>query len=104
MAKSFALKKPLILNVGEKLWIIANVKQGIYKIFMCSQVDSFTADMGANINKLVQSYKKCSIVPKSDDNENPAKCQSEIFGFIILPLKLYKKSLCVKLYFYASAF
>ena len=65
----------------------AKISMGKNRIFICSQVDSLMAEMGAKIPKPVQSYRKCKIVPKAVANVNPPNCQSNKFCFMIIPLR-----------------
>ena len=52
------------------------MKAGKKKIFMCSQVDSFTAEKGATAILSVQPYKKCKIVPITAVKVSPTNDQS----------------------------
>ena len=51
---------------------------------ICSHVDSLTALKGAtSILSKVQSYKKCSNVPKIETDINPKNCQNANLNFVI---------------------
>ena len=52
----------------------AKKKVGKKSSFMCSHVDSLTAEMGARAGDFVQSKRKCNKVPSTAVNVRPASC------------------------------
>jgi hypothetical protein len=75
-------------SLNSRPCIIAKINIGQNKIFICSQVDSFTLEKGAiKLASPNQSYKKCKSVPKTEVKINPKNCQSFIERFIVSPLK-----------------
>ena len=90
--QSLVFQKFLYSFLRNCAWIIAKSSKGKKRIFICSQVDSFTAEKGAREIQSVHSYKKCKIVPKTETKVKPIKNQSDNDFFITLyytPKKLF---------------
>ena len=63
---------------------------GKKSIFICSHVDSFTADMGATAYAPVHSNRKCKSVPSATDTVKPANCQMpKLFFILFSPFAFY---------------
>ena len=72
---SFIHQKPSYSLWPKQLCKQAKAKAGKKKIFICSHVDSFTAEMGANTIHPVHEYTKCNNEPKTTAKVNPVNCQ-----------------------------
>jgi hypothetical protein len=80
----------------------ANKNIGIKSSFMCSQVDSFTDEKSAATLLPVQSYKKCSIVPSSEETAKPRRDQREKDLFISHRPNVFFISILKNALFYAK--